>query len=256
MVPRRRFGRHADEVLDPRRGRLPSRPGLDHRRGGADRPRRHRRRHDLPRQRLGVPRGRERRAHGPRHPRPAGGRVPDDQGVHARPRRQGRDATARTVAAPPADRLPRPVAGPRVRLRQRPGAPLRRRRRHRGARPGEAAGQGALRRLHRAQGPGDPPRDAVVRLSVRRLPAAAQRLRRQLPQLPAPGAAGAGTARHRRHRHEEPGRQRQGGEEARRPHRGRAALRDEPAGVHHRLGDRLDERAAAQPEDRSTASGR
>ena len=34
-----------------------------------------------------------------------------------------------------------------------------------------------------------------LRLSVRRLPAAAQRLRRPLPQLPAPGAAGAGNGR-------------------------------------------------------------
>ena len=66
--------------------------------------------------------------------RPARERLPDDQGVHARPRREGRDAAARGVAAPAEDRLPRPVAGPRVRLRQRPRAPLRRGRRHRGAR--------------------------------------------------------------------------------------------------------------------------
>ena len=47
----------------------------------------------------------------------------------------------------------------------------------------EAAGQGALRRLHRAQGSGDSPRDARLRLPVGCVPAAAQLLRRHVPQL-------------------------------------------------------------------------
>ena len=38
-------------------------------------------------------------------------------------------------------------------------------------------------------------RDAVVRLPVRRLPDAAQRLRRQLPQLPAPACCRAGSGK-------------------------------------------------------------
>ena len=64
-------------------------------------------------------------------------RVPDDQGVHARPRREGRDAAARGIAAAPADRLPGSLADSRVRLRQRSRAPFRARRRRRGARAGE-----------------------------------------------------------------------------------------------------------------------
>ena len=60
--------------------------------------------------------------------------------------------------------------------------------------------------LHGPQGSRDPPADARARLSVRLLPAAAQRLRRQLPQLRAAGAAGAESPRHRADRHEEPGR--------------------------------------------------
>ena len=81
-------------------------------------------------------------------------------------------------------------------------------RRRRGAGAGKGAGQGSLRRVHRSQGPGDPPAHAVARLPVRRVPVAAERLRRRLPQLPDAGAAGVGAAAHRRDRHEEPGRRR------------------------------------------------
>ena len=55
-------------------------------------------------------------------------------------------------------------------------------------------GQGPLRRVHRSQGSGDPPADAVVRVSVRQLPAAAERVRRDVPQLRAARAAGAAAA--------------------------------------------------------------
>ena len=57
----------------------------------------------------------------------------------------------------------------------------------------QAPGQGALRRVHRAQGPVDAPRDAQARVPVRRLPAPAQLLRRGVPQLRAAGPAGAGS---------------------------------------------------------------
>ena len=121
--------------------------------------------HQLPRQRVGIPRRRERAPDGTRDRRSPRLRLPDDQGVHARARRQGRDAAARRIAAAPADRSPRSLADSRVRLRQRSRAPFRAGRRHRGARTGEGAGQGPVRRLHRPQGSGDPPADAVVRLS-------------------------------------------------------------------------------------------
>ncbi len=81
------------------------------------------------------------------------------------------------------DRLPRPLADPRGRLRRRAGEALRARRRRRSARQGAAAGEGPLRRLHRPQGSGAPPGDAGARLRVGRLPAAAQLLRRVVPQL-------------------------------------------------------------------------
>ena len=72
----------------------------------------------------------------------------------------GRDAKTamrqlERVAAAPADRPSGSVAGPRMRLRQRSGPPFRQRRRHRGARAGEDAGQGAVCRLHRPQGSAD-----------------------------------------------------------------------------------------------------
>ena len=92
---------------------------------------------------------------------------------------------------------------------------------------GEAAGQGALRRLHRAQGSGHPPDDAGARLPLRHRADAAQLLRRDLPQLraaaccpeaPAPGIA--------RHRDEEPGRRRRpGARRAWSPPRRRCATR-------------------------------
>ena len=53
------------------------------------------------------------------------------------------------------------------RLRQRPRAALRQRRGDRGAGRGQKGRQGALRRLHRPQAPGDPPQDALVRLPLR-----------------------------------------------------------------------------------------
>ena len=56
--------------------------------------------------------------------------------------------------------VPRSLADSRVRVRQRSRAPLRARRRRRSARARATRGQGALRRLHRPQGSGDPPRDA------------------------------------------------------------------------------------------------
>ncbi len=123
-------------------------------------------------------------------------RVPDDEGLHARARRRRRDAAARRVAAAVAHRSPRPVAGPRVRLRRRSGAPLRQRRRRRSARARQARREGALRRLHRPQASGDPPRDDRARLPVRHRADAAQRDGRQLPQLREERAAARARARH------------------------------------------------------------
>ena len=128
---------------------------------------------------------------------PARAGLPDDQGLHPRARCAGGDAAARGIAPAAQDRPPRSLAGPRVRLLQRSRPAFRARRRHRSARSREARRQGAVRRLHRAQGPRDPPAHAVVRLSVRRLPDAAERVRRVVPQLRAAGAARAPPPAHR-----------------------------------------------------------
>ena len=70
-------------------------------------------------------------------------------------------------------------------------------------------GQGALRRLHRPQGSGDPPAMLSYGFPFDSLPAAAERLRRDVPQLRAARAAGAAPAAASRDRHEEPRRRRQ-----------------------------------------------
>ena len=165
-----------------RRGPIPavrasSRPGLHHRhrrlspgageerhRVDPDRSRGHRRRRQFSRQRLGVPRRRERTSDGARDCRPARVSLPDDQGVHAWPRREGGIAATGRIAAAPAHRPPRSLADPRVRVLQRPRAPFRARRRRRGAGAREDAGKGAVRRLHRSQGSRDPSAHAGVRL--------------------------------------------------------------------------------------------
>ena len=87
-----------------------------------------------------------------------------------------------------------------------------------------------------------------VEVSVRRLPAAAERIRRPLPELPGSRPAGAGAPPNRRDRDEESRRRRPRGQEERGHGRRRAALRDEPARVHDGVGHRLDESAAAEPD--------
>ena len=89
------------------------------------------------------------------------------------------------------DRPPRPLAVPRDHLRQRPRLDLRGRRRHRDGAEGPEAGQGPLPRLHRPQGPGDPPQDARQAVRLGHRPDAPERHGRPLPQLPAPGPARA-----------------------------------------------------------------
>ena len=61
-----------------------------------------RRRHHLHGQRLGVPRRRERERMGKALADRRDAGLPDDQGLHARPRREGGDAAARGIAAPAA----------------------------------------------------------------------------------------------------------------------------------------------------------
>ena len=99
------------------------------------------------------------------------------------------------VAAAAADRLSRSLADPRVRLRQRSRAPFRTeaassRRSSRRRRQGKVRYVGFT-------GHKDPEihlRMLSYEFPVRRLPAAAERLRRRLPQLSDAGAAGAGAA--------------------------------------------------------------
>ena len=105
---------------------------------------------------------------------------------------QGRHAPARGLAAPAEDRLPRPLADPRSRLRRRAAsgtsrrAAWSRRSTRRGSRARSASSASPDTRipaLHLA--------DAVARLPVRRVPDAAQLLRRGVPQLRAARAARA-----------------------------------------------------------------
>ena len=86
-VPRRPFGRHSDLVSILGLGGYHLGKARTVARSGADRSRSDRRRHQLPRQRLGVSRRRERAADGPRDRGSPRLGVPDDQGVHARTRR-------------------------------------------------------------------------------------------------------------------------------------------------------------------------
>jgi hypothetical protein len=102
-----------------------------------------RRRHVL-RQLLGVPQRPQRRLAGPRA---VDGRAARQGLLMTKVCTHGRDGTlahedARGVAAPASHRPPRRVADPRRRLRQRSGARLPQGRRPRGARPGQAPGQG------------------------------------------------------------------------------------------------------------------
>ena len=112
---------------------------------------------------------------------------------------QARHAAARGVTPAAPHRLPRPLAGPRVRVLQR----TRRSTSPRAAssrRSTRARAQGKVRYVG-FTGHKDPEihlRDAGARISVRQLPAAAEWLRRDVPQLRAARAAGAGPPRHRR----------------------------------------------------------
>ena len=115
----------------------------------------------------------------------------------------------------------------------------------------QARGQGPLRRLHRPQGSRDPPADAVasaIRSTVCQLPLncfdASFRSfeQRVLPELHRQRIAPLGM--------KSLGGDRRGREEEGGPRRGRAALRDEPAGGDDDQRHRLDARAAAEPPDR------
>ena len=183
MVPRRRFGRHADEVSILGLGgyhlgqvsTIAEAVRIVHAAIDAG--------VHLPRQRLGVPRRRERRAHGPRHPRP-----PGDVFLMTKVCTHGRDAK---VAMRQLEESLRRLRTDYLDLWQVHECVY-----YNDPERHFAAG-GVIEALDRAKPQGkvrfvgftghkDPAihlRDAVVRLSVRRLPAAAQRLRRQLPQL-------------------------------------------------------------------------
>ena len=78
------------------------------------------------------------------------------------------EGRARGQPPAPQDRSPRPLAVPRDHLRQRPRLDLRARRRHRVCAQGQGAGEGPPPRLHRAQGPVDPPQDARQAVSTGR----------------------------------------------------------------------------------------
>ena len=84
-------------------------------------------------------------------------------------------------------------------------------------------------------------------LPVRRVPVAAERLRCRIPQFPDSGAAGTGAAGDCRHRDEEPGRGWPSHPQESLQCEGCPALCHEPPGLHHRVGDRLDEGASAEP---------
>ena len=126
---------------------------------------------------------------------------------------QGRDAPARAVAAAPADRLPRPLADPRVRLRQRPGAPLRRP----AASSRRSSGRSSRARCATSASPGTRIRRSTCEMLSFGYPFDACQLPlngfdasfRSFQQHVLPGA---GAARDRGHRHEEPGRRRPRGE--------------------------------------------
>src|SRR6266511_4200460 len=108
--------------------------------------------------------------------------------------------------------------------------------------------EGSLRRVHRPQKSGDALEDAVLRLSLRRLPTAVELLRRDFPQLRAAGVAGTRAAGDCGHWNEEPGWGREYGE-GRGSHRRRgAALCDEPAGRHCGQRHGVARRPATEPE--------
>ena len=124
---------------------------------------------------------------------------------------QARHAAARGVTPAAPHRLPGPVAGARVRVLQRT-------RRSTSPRGGviealtRAREQGKVRYIG-FTGHKDPEIHLAMlraRFSVRQLPAAAEWLRRDVPQLRAACPPGAGAARHCRNRDEEPRRRRQG----------------------------------------------
>ena len=81
-----------------------------------------------------------------------------------------------------------------------------------GARSRTPAGEGPVRRLYRAQGSGSAPSDAGARLPVGLVPAAAELLRCDVPQLRTARAARVEPPRDRGNRHEEPWRRRPRGE--------------------------------------------
>ena len=148
------------------------------------RPRGRRWRHHLLRQLLGISPRQDRRLDGQRPERPARQGLPDDQGLHPRPRRRPGDAACceQSLRRLQTDHLDLwQIHGVIVRQRSRAVHPPERRRRS--AAQGEEAGQSALRRLHRAQGPAIPPEDAEHGLSVRLGADAAERLRRAVSQL-------------------------------------------------------------------------
>ena len=172
---------------------------------------RHRRRRQLSRQRLGIPRRRERKADGPRDRRPPRLGVCDDQGVHAWTQCERwpcASSTNRCAACAPT--ISTSGRFTNVSTTTIPNAISR-------------AG-GVVEALDRAKREGkvryvgftghkDPEillKMLVVRLSLRRLPAAAERLRRALPQLSEASPAQIGAAQHCCDRHEEPGRRRTG----------------------------------------------
>ena len=97
-IPRKPFGKTKETVSvigigGYSLGRRPVPEG-----GHRHRPRGHRRRRQLLRQRLGVPRRQERGVDGPGAQGAARQGLPDDQGLHPRPRQEGGHAAARGIA--------------------------------------------------------------------------------------------------------------------------------------------------------------
>ena len=204
---------HGTASVDSLPGRLAHRRRSRTRRGHSHHARRDRRGHDLLRQLLGLPRRRVRGGDGPRAGRrPAHEGVPHDEELRARLR--GLEAVPRRQPAPPADRLPRPLAVSRDGLRQRSGLGVRQGR-HPGRHRGAEGRQGPPHRVHRPQGPAHSPGHAREALRVGDEPDAHQRARLPLPQFPEtrrprlPEEAGGS------HRHE--GIRRRAGHAARRP---------------------------------------
>ena len=162
QIPRKPFGSTEGAGLGHRHRRLqPRRRAIATRRPIAHRPRGDRRRRQLLRQRLGVPRRPQRGVDGPGLQGPARQGLPDDQGLHARPRQEGGHAAARGVAASAC----RPITSTCGRstkcvydndpeLHFAKGGVIE------ALDEAKKAGQGALRRLHRPQAPAHPPEDA------------------------------------------------------------------------------------------------